>query len=145
MTKSKIAALIAIGAVSLGGFAAIAYAYDPESSEEAKADFCQSISDLSSTVTVYDGLDPLTATNDELDEAADDIDDAWNEVVDDADDWANAYDNELNQAYYDLYWEIQSLPGDYTIAENLEAVEDELGAFPDAYRDTFDGSGCPST
>ena len=145
MTKSKIASVIAIGAVFVGSFAAIAYAYDPESSEEAKADFCQSLSDLSSTVMVYDGLDPLTATNDELDEAANDIDDAWDEVVDDADDWANAYDNELNQAYDDLHWEIQSLPGNNTIADNLEEVEDELSAFPEAYRHTFDGSGCSST
>ena len=49
------------------------------------------------------------------------------------DNWANAYDNELAGAYDDLYWEIQSLPGDYTIAENLAAVEDELSAFPEAY------------
>ena len=145
MTKSKIASVIAIGAVLVGSFAAIAYAHDPESSEEAKADFCQSLSDLSSAVMVYDGLDPLTATNDELDEAVDDIEHAWDEVIDDADDWANAYDNELNLAYDDLYWEIQSLSGDNTIAENLEEVEDELSAFPGAYGDTFDGSGCSST
>lgn len=142
MTKSKIASIVAIGAVFVGSFAAIAYAYDPESSEEAKTDFCHSLSDLSSTVMSYDGINPLTATNDELDAAADDIEGAWDEVLDDAEDWANAYDNELAQAYDDLYWEIQSLPGDNTAAENLDAVEDELGAFPEAYRATFDGSGC---
>ncbi len=145
MTKSKIASLVAIAAVFVGSFAAIAYAYDPESSDEAKADFCQRLSELSSTVMSYDGIDPLTATNDELDEAADEIEGAWDEVVDDAEDWANAYDNELAEAYDDLYWEIQSLPGDNTIAENVEAVEDELSAFPGAYRDTFDGSGCSTT
>jgi hypothetical protein len=142
MTKSKIASIVAIGAVFVGSFAAIAYAYDPESSEEAKTDFCQSLSDLSSTVMSYDGINPLTATNDELDAAAEDIDGAWDEVVDDAEDWANAYDNELAQSYDDLYWEIQSIPGDYTIAESLNEVEDELSAFPEAYRATFDGSGC---
>jgi hypothetical protein len=142
MTKLKMAAAVAVSALFAGGFSALAYAYWPENSEDAKADFCQSLTDLSSTVMSYEGLDPLTATNDELDEAADDIDDAWDEVVDDAEDWANAYDNELNQAYDDLYWEIQSIPGDYTIAESLDEVEDELAAFPDAFRDTFDGSGC---
>lgn len=144
MKKSKIASIVAIGAVFVGSFAAIAYAYDPESSDEAKADFCQSLSDLSSTVMSYDGIDPLTATNDELDAAADDIEGAWDEVVDDAEDWANAYDNELAQTYDDLYWEIQLLPGDYTVAESLDAVEDELSAFPQAFRDTFDRSGCSS-
>jgi hypothetical protein len=64
MTKSKIASIVAIGAVFVGSLAAIAYAYDSESSEEAKADFSQSLSDLSSTVKSYDGIDPLTATND---------------------------------------------------------------------------------
>jgi hypothetical protein len=142
MTKSKLAAVAALALLVVGSFAALAYAYDPESSDEAKADYCQSLSDLSATVMSYEGLDPLTATNDELDSAADDIEGAWNEVVDDAEDWANAYDNELAQADHDLYWEIQFLPGDYTIAENLDAVEDELAAFPDAFRATFDGSGC---
>ena len=142
MIKSKIVSVLAIGAVLVGVFAAVAYAYDPESSEEAKADYCQSLSDLSSTVMSYQGLNPLTATNDELDAAADDIEDASDEVVDDAEDWANAYDNELAQAYDDLYWEIQFLPGDNTAAENLDAVEDELAAFPAAFHDTFDGTGC---
>jgi inorganic triphosphatase YgiF len=115
-----------------------------ESSEEAKADYCNSLSDLSSTVMSYEGLDPRTATNDELDQAADDIEDAWNEVVSDAEDWANAYDNELAQAHDDLYWAIQAIPGDYTIAQSLAAVEEELSAFPDAFRATFDGTGCSS-
>lgn len=145
MTKAKLAAVLTISALLVGAFTAIAYAYDRESSDEAKTDFCQSLSDLSSTVMSYEGLDPLTATNDELDEAYDDIESAWDEVVDDADDWANAYDNELAQAYDDLYWQVQFLPGDYTAAENLDAVEDELAAFPSAFRDTFDGSGCSGT
>ena len=142
MTKSKLAAALAIATLFVGGFAALAYALDTENSAEAKADFCESLEDLSTTVMSYEGLNPLTATNDELESAADDIEDAWNEVEDDANDWANAYDNELGQAYDDLYWEIQTLPGDYTVAENLEAVEDELAAFPDAFQETFDGSGC---
>ena len=142
MTKSKIAAAVAIGALLVGCLTAVAYASDPENAAEAKQDFCQSLTELSSTVMSYEGLDPLTATNDELDAAADDIESAWDEVRDDADDWANAYDNELAQAYDELWWEIQSLPGDYTLAENLEEIEDELSEFPEAYRATFDGTGC---
>jgi hypothetical protein len=142
MIKSKIAGTFALVALIVAGFAGLAFALDTESSAEAKADFCESLDNLSSTVMSYEGIDPLTATNDELDEAADDIESAWNEVEDDAEDWANAYDNELGQAYDDLYWEIQTLPGDNTIAENLEDVEDELAAFPSAFQETFDGSGC---
>jgi hypothetical protein len=145
MTKSKLAVLIAIGAVVVGGFAAIAYADDPERSEEAKADLCESLSDLSSTVMVYGELDPQTATDDQLHRAVLDIDDAWNEVVDDAYDWANADDNELDKVLDDLYWDIQLVSGDNPTAESLEAVEDELSALAEAYRDMIDGSGCSST
>jgi hypothetical protein len=144
MTKSKLAAVTAVALVVVGSVAALAYALDPENSAEAKADYCESLSDLSATLMRYEGLDPLTATNAELETAADDIDAAWDEVQDDAADWANAYDNELAESYDDLYWEIQYLPGDNTIAENLDAVEDELAAFPDAFRATFDGTGCSS-
>ena len=34
------------------------------------------------------------------------------------------------------------LPGDNTIAQDMDDLQDELDAFPAAYRATFDGSGC---
>jgi hypothetical protein len=141
--------IAAVGALSVGAvvllLALVVSAYGGESSATAKKNFCNSLSDLSSTVMSYDGLNPATATNEELDNAADDIDEAWDNVADDAEDWANADDNALAEAYDDLYWAIQDLPGDYTVAEDLDALEDELSAFPEAYRDTFDGSGCSTT
>lgn len=141
MKRTTIAALVVgiLGFLSLG---ALAIAYTGESSAEAKADFCDSLTDLSSTVMSYEGLNPATATNDELESAADDIDDAWDEVVDDGYDWAYAYDNALYEAYSDLYYAIEDLSGDYTVAESLDALELELSAFPEAYAETFDGSGC---
>jgi hypothetical protein len=78
----------------------------------------------------YQGLNPLTATNDELDGAADDITRAWDDVVDEANDWANADDNALTNAYDDLYYAIQDLPGDNTAADNLRDLQPELDAFP---------------
>jgi hypothetical protein len=113
-----------------------------ESSAEAKQDFCNSLDNLATTVMNYQGLDVRTATNDELDAAGDDIYGAWDEVVNDAEDWANAYDNPLAEAYDDLYWAIQDLPGEQTVAEDLEDLEPELQAFPEAFHETFDGSGC---
>jgi hypothetical protein len=139
--KTKIAAGLVVAA-SLIGLVLLVSAFRGESSAEAKADFCNSLTDLSSTVTKYEGLNPATATNDEREAAYDDISDAYNEVVDDAEDWANAYDNPLNEAYDDLYWAYQGLDGDNTVAENLEDLEPELSAFPQAYAETFDGSGC---
>jgi hypothetical protein len=117
----------------------------PQSSADAKADFCDSLSNLSATVMSYQGLNPATATNEELDAAYDDIAGAYDQVVEDADDWANAYDNPLAEAYDDLYWAAQDLPSDYTVAEDLASLEDELAAFPGAFHETFDGSGCSTT
>lgn len=136
----KIAALI-LGACVLG---LLVSACGGESSATAKENFCNSLSDLSSTVMNYEGLNPATATNGELNSAADDITSAWDDVVNDAEDWANADDNALTQAYNNLYNAIQGLPDDYTIAQSIDALEPQLSAFPQAFRDTFDGSGCYS-
>jgi hypothetical protein len=142
--KKKVA-LVAGAAILTAGLVLLVSAWRGESSAEAKADYCNSLNNLSATVMSYQGLNPATATNEELDSAADDITGAYNEVVNDAEDWANAYDNPLNEAYNDLYWEIHSLPSDYTVAEDLDAVSDELDAFPQAFTETFDGSGCSTS
>jgi hypothetical protein len=116
-----------------------------EDSQTAKGEFCDSLGDFSTTVASYQGLDPLTATNDELESAYDDISGAWDDVVDQGDDWVNAYDNELTDAYWDLYFAVEDLPGDNTAAENLEELQPELSAFPEAFTATHDGSGCSTT
>ena len=141
----KVIAAVAGGAAAIGLVIGLAFALRGPSSEQAKQDFCDSLRNLSSTVMSYQGLNPATATNEELDAAYDDIAGAYDQVVQDADDWANAYDNPLNEAYNDLYWEVQSLPSDYTVAEDLDAVSDELAAFPQAFTETFDGSGCTNS
>ena len=97
-----------------------------ESSAEAKSDFCTSLDDFSSTVMSYE-VDILRA---------------WEDVQDEAVDWADADDNELADAYDDLYWSIQYLPGSNTAEDNLEDLEDEIEAMPAAFHETFDGSGC---
>src|ERR671932_72636 len=136
MTKIASIAAFILGACALGLLVA---GWGGESSATAKQNFCNSLSDLSSTVMSYQGLDPRTATNDELDAAADDIYAAYDDVINEAEDWANADDNALAEAYDDLYWAIQDVPGDYTVAESLAELEPELSAFPQAYAETFDG------
>ena len=64
MNKGKIAAL-ALGAGALvAGLALMIAAFYPEDSATAKANFCDSLNNLSSTVMSYQGLNPATATND---------------------------------------------------------------------------------
>jgi hypothetical protein len=138
---NKIAALT-LGACLLGLLVA---ACGGESSETAKQNFCDSLSNLSSTVMSYQGFDPATATNEEWNDAANDISSAWDDVEQEANDWTNADDNALTKAYNDLYDGIQALPEDNTIAEDIDDLQPQLDAFPQAYRETFDGSGCSST
>jgi hypothetical protein len=140
--KKTIAVLLAGASILAVLGLGLAFTYGGQSTEEAKQEFCDSLTDLSSTVMKYEGLNPATATNDELEAAADDIDDAWDEVVDEAYDWTWAEDNQLVEAYDDLYDAMDSLPGDYTVAQSIEALQPELSAFPQAYSATFDGSGC---
>ena len=142
MNFRKQAAVAVLTAGLIAGAVALTVALWPENSATAKKNFCNSLDNLSTTVMNYQGLNPATATNDELNAAADDINGAWNDVVDDANDWANAYDNPLANAYDDLYFAFDSLPGDNTIAEDISDLQPELSAFPEAFRETFDGSGC---
>ena len=146
MTK-KMAALTAGGLLLLAGGCVLLVLAAPwgESSATAKKHFCNSLDNLATTVTNYQGLDVSTASNDQLNQAADDIYGAWDDVVNDANDWANAYDNPLSNAYDNLYWAIQDLPDDQTIAEDYADLQDELAAFPGAFHETFDGSGCPAS
>ena len=140
----KVAA--AVGGVALVALVvALAVAWRGPSSAQAKEDYCNSLRNLSSTVMSYQGLNPATATNEELDNAYGDITSAYDQVEQDAEDWANAYDNPLGEAYDNLYWAAQDLPDDYTAAQDLDALSDELSAFPQAFHETFDGSGCSST
>jgi len=139
----KMKTMLAVAFVAAAGaIALLATAWTGESSATARQNFCTSLSDFSGTVMNYQGLNPATATNDQLEDAADEINDSWDDVVDDANDWANAYDNELTAAYDDLYYAIEDLDGDISAGQNLEDLEDELSAIPSAYRATFDGSGC---
>ena len=142
-TKGSLLAVLGTAAV-LGVLAlTIALAW-PEDSASAKANYCNSLDNLATTVVNYQGLNPATATNDQLESAADDINSAWNDVVDDANDWANAYDNPLGNAVDDLAYAIDGLPGDNTIAQDIDDLQPELSALPGAFRETFDGSGCGS-
>jgi hypothetical protein len=139
LKKSIIALALVAGAV---GLVILVAAWTGESSETAKKNFCNSLSSFSSTVVSYEGLNPATATNEQLDNAADDIATAWDDVLDEANDWVNADDNALTEAYDDLYYATQDLPGDYTIAQDLDSLQPELDAVAQAYSETFTGAGC---
>jgi hypothetical protein len=120
----------------------LAAAWTGESTSEAKADVCDSLAEVSSAYTTYAALDSRTATIGELDEAEDSLEQAWENLVYDAEDWVYADDNVLTEAYDDLYYAYEDLPDDFTVAQSIDALDDELEAIPPAYVEAFDGSGC---
>lgn len=140
-TKSAIVGVLAAGTL-IGGTVGLTYAFWPEDAATAKSDFCDSTKDFASTVQSYQGLNPVTATNDQIDAAYDDIESAYDEMIDQGNEWVNAYDNELTNWYYDMDAAIESLPSDNTATENLEDLEPTLSEFPAAFQSTFDKSGC---
>jgi hypothetical protein len=143
MKKTIAFVSLTVGA-GIVGLVLLVSAWTGESSASAKQDLCNSLNDLAASVVNYEGLDLSTATNEQLDAAANDISNAWDNVVDNGNDWVNAYDNPLTNAYWDLYDSIQELPGDNTVAQDLQQLQPELVAFPQAFQETFDGSGCAS-
>jgi hypothetical protein len=138
---SKFLAITAavLGAVSI---VVLAAAWTGQSTAEAKADVCDSLTELSSAYTTYAALDSRTATIGALDEAENDLEQAWENLVYDAEDWVYADDNPLTQAYDDLYYAYEDLPDDYTVAQSVSELQDELAAIPPAYVEAFDLSGC---
>ena len=141
--RTIIAVTLAGGALA-GGAAVTVNALAWEDAESAKADVCQSLDDLRTTIVSYQDVNPLTATNDEMDQAYDDISGAVDDLDEELDEWVNAYDTPLTEAYWDLYYAVEDLDGDNTVQDDLIELEDELKAYPDAFQETFDGSGCTS-
>jgi hypothetical protein len=103
-------------------------------------DFCASVDTFATTVQDYTTLDPNTATTDEIREASDAIDEAYDEMLDQGNEWVNAYDNELTDAYWNLFYAVEDLPGDNTVSQNVDEFEWYLSELPAAYQETFDGS-----
>lgn len=140
-TKSSIVAFLAAGTLA-GGTVGLTYAFWPEDAATAKADFCDSAKDFASTVNSYQGLNPATATNEQIDTAYDDIESAYDEMIEQGNEWVNAYDNDLTDWYYEMDDAVASLPSDNTASENLDDLQPTLSEFPAAFQATFDGSGC---
>ena len=139
--RTIIAVTLAGGALA-GGAAVTVNALAFEDVDSAKADVCTSLDELRTTIVSYQGLNPLTATNDQLDAAYDDIAGEVDDLDEELDEWVNAYDNPLTDAYWDLSDAVADLDGDNTARENLIDLQDELAAYPAAFQETFDGSGC---
>src|SRR5882762_10004376 len=91
--KRTVVALAGVGALAAVIALLVGVHGGGESAATAKQNFCNSLSSLSSTVTKFEGLNRRTTSNDQIEHAAKNINDAWSKVGGAARNWARTSGN----------------------------------------------------
>jgi hypothetical protein len=118
---------------------------DDESQATAEENLCASMQGLSSAFVQLQGLDLQTATTADLEAARQNIQSAWQQVRDDAEDVKEADVTAIEDAGAALDDAIADVPDDATIPEALQQVQPEATALAQTWRETFDDLGCTTT
>ena len=116
---------------------------DKESPAEAKQHLCTSLDGFAASVVALQGLG-LSSSEDELNNALDKIDKAWNQVVDDAKDVKSANTDTIKSTYDDLKQAVQNRPTDKPITEVVAGLQPKLTAFADAWKQFANSVDCKS-
>jgi prophage DNA circulation protein len=114
-----------------------------ESPAEAKQHLCTSLDGFAASVVALQGLG-LSSSEDELNNALDKIDKAWNQVVDDAKDVKSANTDTIKSTYDDLKQAVQNRPTDKPITEVVAGLQPKLTAFADAWKQFANSLDCKS-
>jgi prophage DNA circulation protein len=112
-----------------------------ESPAEAKQNLCTSLDAFAASVVSLQGLG-LSSSEDELNNAVDKIDKAWNQVVDDAKDVKSANTDTIRSTYDDLKHAVQNRPTDKPITEVVAGLQPKLTAFADAWKQFASSLDC---
>src|SRR5213594_3930648 len=123
--RSSLAALLLAVLCCLG---LAACGSNKESPAEAKQNLCTSLDGFAASVVALQGLG-LSSSEDELNNALDKIDKAWNQVVDDAKDVKSANTDTIKSTYDDLKKSVQNRPTDKPITEVVAGLQPKLTAF----------------
>jgi ABC-type transporter Mla subunit MlaD len=86
----------------------------------------------------------LSSSEDELNNALDKIDKAWNQVVDDAKDVKSANTDTIKSTYDDLKQAVQNRPTDKPITDVVAGLRPKLTAFADAWKQFASSLDCKS-
>ena len=114
-----------------------------ESPAEAKQNLCTSLDGFAASVVALQGLG-LSSSEDDLNNALDKIDKAWNQVVDDAKDVKSAHTDTIKSTYDDLKQAVQNRPTDKPITEVVAGLQPKLVAFADAWKQFANSVDCKS-
>jgi hypothetical protein len=115
-----------------------------ESQAEAKEHLCSSLDAFAASVTSLQGLTLKTASEDDLKASTEKVDDAWDQVVEDAKDVKNASTDQIQSTYDDLKNAIQNRPTDQPVTEVVAGLGPKLAAFAQAWKDFAKSLDCKS-
>jgi hypothetical protein len=118
---------------------------DEESQQEAVGKLCTSLDDFAASVVGLQGLSLGSSSRDDVEQAADDIQDAWDQVVEDAKDVKTASTADLEAAYDDLKQAVQDRPADEPMTDVIAGLTPKVTAFAQAWKDMADGLSCKTT
>jgi hypothetical protein len=115
---------------------------DKESQQEAEQNLCTSLDEFAASVTALQGLSLTGSSGDELKSAAENIDDQWDQVVDDAKNVKSASMDSIKSAYEDLKQAIEDRSSSESISEMIAALQPKVTAFAAAWKSLADGLDC---
>jgi hypothetical protein len=115
---------------------------DEPSQKEAKQQLCASLDNFAASVVALQGLSLKSSSEDDVKTATDNVQDAWDQVVEDAKDVKNASTDQIESAYDDLKQAVQDRPADEPITQVIAGLEPKITAFAQAWKDLASGLDC---
>jgi len=122
----------------------VACGSDKESAQEATQHLCTSLDDFAASVVALQGVG-LSSSQDQISSALDNVNQAWNKVVDDAKDVKTANTDAVKSAYEDLKSAVENRPTDKPITDVLAGLEPKLAAFAGAWKQFANSLNCKSS
>ena len=118
---------------------------DKPSQQEAEQNLCTSLDEFAASVTALQGLSLTGSSGDDVKAAVENIDDQWNQVVDDAKSVKSASTDKITSTWDDLKQSVQDRSTDESISEMIAALEPKVTAFAAAWKELADGLGCEAS
>ncbi len=135
--------VIAVGLVVLAGATGfVACDDDDESQATAEQNLCGSLSSFSAAVVNLQGLDVQTASQDDYEEAVAQVQDAWDDVRNDAEEVRDADSAALESANEDLSNAVEDAPQDVPVADAVASLQPQVQQVSQAWSEMFNGLGC---
>ncbi|GAA0274808.1 hypothetical protein GCM10010302_10510 [Streptomyces polychromogenes] len=129
--------------LSVGG-ASAAFAADPSPNQSAAAaQLCTDLNELRSDATALFGLNPASATKDQVKSAYNDVRDEWGEVSKSTAAWNAAQKEAVKSAADGLKKTWDDLPGNATGAEAATKLKPQAQKLDSAVKSARTGLKCP--